>query len=808
MKADEKLYRLPPGTVLDDRYVLEDVLGEGGFGITYIGRNRRVGIPVAIKEYFCRDYMERDVSESNEIRLPDAADAVRLAAEKRKFLKEARSIGDFAGEDSVVGVSDYFEENGTAYIVMEYLEGRTLRDCVKEDGRFGGRELFARLRPLIASLAEIHAAGVIHRDISPDNIMVLAGGQPVLMDFGAAKIYTEETPEEAVVLKNGYAPREQYSPDGEQGPWTDVYALCATMYFCLTTQVPEHALTRVMHDELKKPSEIGIRLDPEAEEILMKGLAVNPADRFSDAGELLGAVTKYLDSLKGREEKKKAGMRTAVSVMAAGFVALVVILGLFWYRNHRAEILLRGVRTESFTLTPPEQMPVRQFYENAEIYRERFGILAGDSEYLWEETDGQIRVTAPLSVFAGKDAGDVLHFYIERSDPMRYYDGKRQSQIGLVSPSDFSELSVETGEIPGLDRSAFGLPAAGAYPYLAITFSAGGADTYAPYLAEQGLSFFLGAHVTERRTMAVNLWSAGDGQHAYAAAEPGKAQLLRLLMKNLSEENRARKLDLQYEWQVNRETPEGAVIPGANQCAWDAFSGETVLLKLSCEALPEEEREKGGVWYNTIALIKARLDQLGIPYAAGYAPSDPRCLLIRAPREALWGIAARTLTAEGISLRSRSGTEAAAGEALQDLQITAEADGSYAIHALLPEGESFAEKWKETAASREYLVYLYAGEVPLAVAPLSDTEGRELIFRDFVIEGKSRLTAEDAAFASYLEFLFATMKGMPEHLALELDMEQFLLPDGRIDPDGSFVCDRVPDAAPGQGNGMIVLGGL
>ena len=126
MKADEKLYRLPPGTVLDDRYVLEDVLGEGGFGITYIGRNRRVGIPVAIKEYFCRDYMERDVSESNEIRLPDAADVVRLAAEKRKFLKEARSIGDFAGEDSVVGVSDYFEENGTAYIIMEYVQGITL----------------------------------------------------------------------------------------------------------------------------------------------------------------------------------------------------------------------------------------------------------------------------------------------------------------------------------------------------------------------------------------------------------------------------------------------------------------------------------------------------------------------------------------------------------------------------------------------------------------------------------------------------------------------------------------------------------
>ena len=124
----------------------------------------------------------------------------------------------------------------------------------------------------------------------------------------------------------------------------------------------------------------------------------------------------------------------------------------------------------------------------------------------------------------------------------------------------------------------------------------------------------------------------------------------------------------------------------------------------------------------------------------------------------------------------------------QVVRTPAEADGSYAIHALLPEGESFAEKWKETAASREYLVYLYAGEVPLAVAPLSDTEGRELIFRDFVIEGKSRLTAEDAAFATYLEFLFATMKGMPEHLALELDMEQFLLLDGRIDPDGSFVC--------------------
>ena len=195
-------------------------------------------------------------------------------------------MAKFSKDKGIVKALDFFEINNTAYIVMEYLEGVTLKQYLAENKRIDAEDLVELLVPLIEALDEIHSQGLIHRDISPDNIMVLPDGRIKLMDFGAARDYTEFGEKSlSIVLKPGYAPPEQYQTHGVQGPWTDIYALCATMYKCITGENPPDAIERVMDDHLKKISAFGIPVLPQIEEAIIKGMSVAANDRYQNVGD-------------------------------------------------------------------------------------------------------------------------------------------------------------------------------------------------------------------------------------------------------------------------------------------------------------------------------------------------------------------------------------------------------------------------------------------------------------------------------------------------------------------------------------------
>ena len=192
----------------------------------------------------------------------------------------------FSKDKGIVKVLDFFEINNTAYIVMEYLEGVTLKQYLRENKRIDAEDLVELLVPLIEALDEIHSQGLIHRDISPDNIMVLPDGRIRLMDFGAARDYTEFGEKSlSIVLKPGYAPPEQYQTHGVQGPWTDIYALCATMYKCITGENPPDAIDRLVDDHLKKISAFRIPVLPQIEEAIIKGMSVAAKDRYQNVGD-------------------------------------------------------------------------------------------------------------------------------------------------------------------------------------------------------------------------------------------------------------------------------------------------------------------------------------------------------------------------------------------------------------------------------------------------------------------------------------------------------------------------------------------
>ncbi len=173
-------------------------------------------------------------------------------------------------------MKDYFQENRTAYIVMEFIEGKTLKEVLTESGgRMDVETVLAMMKPVMESLEVVHREGLIHRDISPDNIMIDDRGKVKLLDFGAARDFLAEGERSlSVVLKPGYAPEEQYRSHGKQGPWTDIYGLCATIYRAVTGEVPAESLDRVAGEKLKRPSEYGINMGKAREDTLMKGLEV------------------------------------------------------------------------------------------------------------------------------------------------------------------------------------------------------------------------------------------------------------------------------------------------------------------------------------------------------------------------------------------------------------------------------------------------------------------------------------------------------------------------------------------------------
>ncbi len=280
-------HHLAPGTMLNGRFLIGTALGEGGSGITYIGRDVNLEIRVAIKEYYPNGFVNRNNTLSNEV--------IHINEEKKKFfekgrkdfLNEARILAKFAGEVGIVDVRDFFEENNTAYIVMEYLEGTDLRSYLREHGTLSVDESIKLIFPVIQALEKVHKEGLIHRDISPDNIR-LVDGVVKLIDFGSARDVASSLNKNSlsVVLKPGYAPMEQYSRKGKQGPWTDVYGLCATIYKCITGITPDDATDRIQADELKKPSELGFEVNAAVENVLMKGLSVSIDQRWQSIAEL------------------------------------------------------------------------------------------------------------------------------------------------------------------------------------------------------------------------------------------------------------------------------------------------------------------------------------------------------------------------------------------------------------------------------------------------------------------------------------------------------------------------------------------
>ena len=340
---------LRAGTVLNGRYIIGRVLGQGGFGITYLAWDESLKARVAVKEYMPNDMAAR-VGTTVSVAMKSRAEDFTYGLER--FKEEAQTLAKFMGQPNIAGVTDYFDENDTSYFVMDYIEGISFKTYIaNQGGKVSVQEALDVMIPVLRALTAVHAEGFIHRDVTPDNIYITKDGNVKLLDFGSARYSLGDKSKSLdVILKVGYAPKEQYTRRGRQGPYTDVYSCAACLYAAITGYLPPESLERLDKDTLVPPSQAGAELPLYLERAILKGLAVQPEDRFQTAGEFLEALEsqrvvelpggqKKADGMDpGRESQAvpKKSRLTKLAGAAAGAAVVFAAVALIVSRNPSA----------------------------------------------------------------------------------------------------------------------------------------------------------------------------------------------------------------------------------------------------------------------------------------------------------------------------------------------------------------------------------------------------------------------------------------------------------------------------------------
>lgn len=331
--TDEPRY-LKPGTVLMQRYTIGKVVGAGGFGITYAAWDEVLQQKVAIKEYMPGEFSTRAPGQT-EVSVYGGEKEEQYETGMAKFFNESRRLAAFENTPGIVKIYNSFEENRTAYIVMEFLEGETLSERLKREGKLSEADALNIMLPILQALDEVHHQGILHRDIAPNNIFLTSDGEVKLLDFGAARSVTgTHSKSLSVLYKAGYTPEEQYRSRSDQGPWTDVYACAATLYKMLTGATPPEALERRRKDELKEPSKAGAKVSRATDIAVMNALNVDPINRTQSARAFLleladaNVKSRFVRAQEHKEGRIPLPVKIACAAVGVCTAAFLVLLSL------------------------------------------------------------------------------------------------------------------------------------------------------------------------------------------------------------------------------------------------------------------------------------------------------------------------------------------------------------------------------------------------------------------------------------------------------------------------------------------------
>lgn len=430
---------LPLETILHGRYLVGKVLGEGGFGITYVGFDLALERKVAIKEYFPNGSVWRDQANGLTINCYSTKNfAETFTVGKQNCMKEARSLAKLDDIDAVVRVLDHFLENNTAYVIMEYIDGVTLKDYVMRlPQRLTYQQVMEMLLPVMRSLCSVHQRGFIHRDISPDNIMITPDGKAKLLDFGTAKLVARggsftQNP----TIKRGFSALEQYSTEGKLGAWTDVYAMCSTIFYLLTGSTVPEPMERLNKSTDAVRDKLAEWAPPEAQPILLSGLAVRPQDRMQTMDELVARLEETLPKPKAEGRRHLKWLLPAVGALAAAVVVLLILVlkpsgdasEKYTYGRELANLMTDGV-----IIADGEVTYVCDYYD-----ADNLSLYYMDKDNVTHDlgcSAMQLNLLGDTLYFAGRTDNVIYSYTQGDSAPTQLYDGGAVGQV----------LAVDTG---------------------------------------------------------------------------------------------------------------------------------------------------------------------------------------------------------------------------------------------------------------------------------------------------------------------------------------------------------------------------
>lgn len=337
---------LQAGTELcGGKYIIEKMIGMGGFGITYYAKHATLQQYYAIKEFFINGYCIRDNSTRRVF--VQGIDESEYEDYKKRFVDEAQTLADL-DHSSIVSVIDIFDENGTSYMVMPFVKGITLQKMVEKQGKLPYDIAVNYMAQICEAVAYIHGKHLLHRDLTPDNIIVNAEDKVTIIDFGAARRFVEDkTQRHTAIVKKGYAPIEQYSATSRKGSYSDIYSLGAVLYFLLTGQKPMDATVRLM-EKMPEPCELDKDIPQEANLTIMKAMSIKPEDRYQNANEMMDDLLGDLPATPIKKKVQKGNRKNRIAIILSLSVLTIGIgigTGLKWMEKKKAiEIMEADLR--------------------------------------------------------------------------------------------------------------------------------------------------------------------------------------------------------------------------------------------------------------------------------------------------------------------------------------------------------------------------------------------------------------------------------------------------------------------------------
>lgn len=425
---------LEKGSLLQNgKYLVGAVIGAGGFGVTYAAFDQRLQMRVAIKEYLPGEFSTRCVGNQT-VSIYGGEKEEQFHEGLKKFLDESRRLAKFQRVPGIVQIFDVFEENETAYIVMEYLEGETLGERLKRESKIDYHEAIEIMTPILQALQSVHQEGILHRDIAPNNIFLCSNGEVKLLDFGAARSATGTYSKSLTVLyKDGYTPEEQYRSRGNQGPWTDVYACAATLYKMLTGVVPEGAMERRRKDTLKEPSKQGIKIPDYIDKSIMNALNLEIQNRTQSTAQFLEELLgeKSVDNRFKRAKEKQVDriplwvwISSGSAVVGAVVFLVLLLTGQFHFVDGFTNLFLAKGEVRVINVVNMEE-------QQAEEKLQKVGLIMEIEDYRYSNKieEGKIIVQEEKRGSVVKE-GSIIHVVVSKG-------------AGNVSVPDFVGLSQE-----------------------------------------------------------------------------------------------------------------------------------------------------------------------------------------------------------------------------------------------------------------------------------------------------------------------------------------------------------------------------